>query len=161
MIKNNSSISDILKFLNLPTDTVIFSDEESDKYKNYNGTCVYLEYSIINRAKLLKVTVEKYNSDTNIHNKNGSVEIIFYDKFIEILYFIDRKAHRINKPAFIKYNRDGLIITEWYYLKGKLHNSVGPAYRYYYDKRWYNCFYINGVRFSRDRFFERMERIND
>jgi len=162
MIKNNSSISDILEFLNLPIDTVIFFDKESDKYKNYNGICVYLYYSSIDRIKLYEIIVEKHNSgNIKIHNKNNPARICFYANHIEVLYYINNNIWRVNKPARITYNYDGLIIIEYYYLKGKRHNSVGPAYRSYYDRRWHNYFYINGIEFSRDEFFERMDRIND
>jgi len=162
MIKRNSSISDILEFLNLPIDTIIFSNKEPNKCENYNGTCVYLEYLAMNRVKLSKAFVEKHNNgDIKIHNKNGPAYIYFYDDFVYVSHYINDKLHRINNPAFIKYNRDGLIIAERYYLKGKFHNSVGPSCRFYLDKRWHNRFYINGVEFSRNRFFERMDRIND
>jgi len=161
MIKNNSSISDILKFLNLPTDTVIFSNKEFSKYENYNGTCVYLECLAMNRVEFLKVFVEKHNNgDVKIHNKNGPAKVFFCGDCIEVWYYINNKIHRINNPARICYS-DGLVIGEWYFLKDKLHNSVGPANRYYFNKRWHNYFYINGIEFSRDEFFDRMDKIND
>jgi len=162
MIKRNSSIPDILEFLNLPIDTVIISNKGSNKYKKYNGTCVYLKYSLPNQTKLSNVLVEEYNNDdAKPHNKNGPAEIGFYDDCIEVLYYINGEVHRINKPAIIYYNCDGLIIEEWYYIKGKCHNSVGPASRSYFNKKWENFFFIDGVLLSHDDFFERMERIND
>jgi len=218
MIKRNSSIPDILEFLNLPIDTVIISNKGFNKYKKHNGTCVYLEYSFTNQTKLFNVLVKKHNNDdVKYHNENGPAGMFFYNDFVEVWhhandkihrinkparirynydgliieewyyinnkihrinkpaiikynyygliieewYYINDKIHRINKPAIIKYNYDGLIIGEYYYLKGKRHNSVGSACRVYCKNRWYNRFYINGIEFSRDMFFERMGKMND
>lgn len=65
---------------------------------------------------------------------NGEDEptlIKFYkDHTIEIVEFRNQHnlLHRVDKPAYIKYNSSGKIILEKWYLEGKLHREDGPAY---------------------------------
>jgi len=60
--------------------------------------------------------------------------------------------HREDGPAYIRYNTDGSICYEYWYINGVRHREDGPAViTYRADGRiWYEEWYINGVRHRED-----------
>jgi hypothetical protein len=60
-------------------------------------------------------------------------------------WFLDGDLHRIDGPARIWYNDNGLLKREEWFLDGRLHRMDGPAAIYYgVDTR--KDWYINGIK---------------
>lgn len=97
------------------------------------------------------------------YNKNGASFFNINEKDILVKFHSSSKLlgfkHRpiIKGPAFIAFDRNKRIICdEMYYVNGKLHNTVAPAYRRYsYTwNKWENIFFVNGNAVSRGNFFK-------
>jgi len=158
MINKFSSTIEILDFMNAPTDTCVYDPTqipsciESGKifaYANFRDTGGRLTVSSFS----LEVGNGADNAQ-NIHNENGPAYVCFEPEGTStICYYINNILHRFGEPALIKYSQDGKIIEEMYYMDGVLHNSTGPAYRFYDYGAWRNNFYIRGASVTREQFF--------
>jgi hypothetical protein len=56
------------------------------------------------------------------------------------------------------YHENGNIYSESYYLDGKYHREVGPAYISYYPNGnvWYVYYYINGEVLTEQQWYQRL-----
>jgi hypothetical protein len=77
----------------------------------------------------------KWIFNKKLHRKEGPALIKYYsDGSIQSeSYYINGEYHRENKPAYIKYHYDGSLKYELYYLKGKQHRDNYPSFIQYYN----------------------------
>jgi len=92
----------------------------------------------------------QYGLNTNI---NGPAIISLDGDIIYIDYLVRGHYHRFADPARIKYY-NGQLVSEMYFLKGKMHNKIGPAYRWFNGLEWVNEFAINGKFVTLDKFLK-------
>ena len=76
-----------------------------------------------------------------------------------INYIVKGNYHRPFQPANLVFDEKYLIL-EKYYMFNKLHNTIGPAYRYKDNNNvWNSLFYLNGKLLTRDTFFKNIKNI--
>ncbi len=56
--------------------------------------------------------------------------------------------HWAEGPAFIRYRKDGTVLSETYYLHGQVHRAEGPSLVYYRKEGQVSdeYYYLHGVR---------------
>lgn len=113
-----------------------FYKVEVGYYGNFN---MFIKNNVIGPAEI------------RFHHNNNNINYLIS----EIRYYLDGKFNRFSKPAYIIYNRYGMIVEEYFYLNGKLHNPIGPAYRKYRNNEWKNGFYLNSFFITSDVFFRK------
>jgi antitoxin component YwqK of YwqJK toxin-antitoxin module len=84
------------------------------------------------------------NGKKHYRLENGGKRII--SKIEEEWLDKDGEFHREDGPAYIRYNENGNIDLEDYYLNGKTHREDGPASISYYNNGNIQCeyYYLNG-----------------
>jgi len=104
---------------------------------------------------------EEWYKNGERHRLEGPAAINTYKSFISHRYYQNDLVHRILKPAYMEY-RCGLKSYECYYLKGNLHNPIGPAEIYYGPNyKFRRAFYIHDKKLSFNEFMKQLEeRLN-
>ena len=77
------------------------------------------------------------------------------------LYYLNEKRHRIDGPAFIKYDTNGNIQIEKYYINGKKHRIDGPAFIKYHDLKDYSLKKILFKIFYNEKILKEIEYWNN
>lgn len=110
-------------------------------------------------AKLWKNGSEYWYDWGVLHREDGPAITLIEDNLIDVSieknWMIDGVFHRANGPA-VTTHINGIKLYERYYLKGKLHNSIGPAY-INYNPQIRSKFYIDGKNITLDQFVKRFE----
>lgn len=67
--------------------------------------------------------------------------------------------HRDGKPALLRFDRDGSLLSESYYQYGKMHNENGPAYisRLKNGAVEYSKFYLDGEEYLEEDYLKQMQ----
>jgi len=76
-------------------------------------------------------------------------------------YYQNNLCHRVLKPAIIEWV-DDIKVYEAYYIKGRLHNPIGPAILWYSPRfEFRRKFHIEDLELSFDEFMKQLEeRLN-
>jgi len=130
--------------------------EKNEKYVVINKNRTNLSISVYSKQNCTFVYC-----DNNI-NVPSYISLYYYLGYYyinSIFYMVKGKYHRPFQPAILIFNNQGLK-SESYYLNGRLHNSVAPAYRNKENNIWSYCFYLNGKYFSKNEFFRNRKDIN-
>jgi hypothetical protein len=177
-LKSNSKLEDVLKVLNLPKNILICFDYMYGFYpsKIFFGTTL----NITNVNKIIHLNEAERKGKKSKENLMlviddiGIYKIFIMNKFVKCfliefdsLGYISRihyynsngNFHNINGPAVISY-KDGIKLSEVYYLNGKKHNSIGPADRFHFvtNKYWTNDYFFNGKRITKEYFINNLEK---
>lgn len=103
----------------------------SQHYKSRTDKIVIkYDYTIIKGKSRLYTRIIKKNNQLNSIDLPAYTEYDYHYniKFPSIeKWFVDDVLHRVNGPAIIKYDSDGVIIYKSYYLNGIRHRTGGPA----------------------------------
>jgi hypothetical protein len=119
------------------------------------GGCINIIFSYT--LDTYKGALVSYISCSN--NKKGPSEVYFHcatNVVYRITYLSNYLKHRFGGPSDIIYDYNR-VVEEKYYIRGRLHNSIGPAYRLFINGCWYNRYYLNGKRVEFNNFFKRFE----
>jgi len=93
---------------------------------------------------------KKWYKDGVLHRLEGPAIINIFYSSIVYHYYQNGLRHRFLKPAYIKWV-NGIKSYEKYYLKGNLHNPIGPAiicYAPYYSFKREFYIYDNELSFD-------------
>jgi hypothetical protein len=158
-MSEKSTNEEILDFFNLPKSTKIYRSYHNEK-PTYNDRiwceCFYLN----DDKKRFAIRVHQYDEK---HNENGPAWICIVNNGViniryVVAYFLNGLRHRLNNPALIEYNKNGIITREEYWIQGMMHNSISPALRFSDNGVWNNNFIIKDKFISFDNFFKILER---
>jgi hypothetical protein len=152
-LNKDSNDNEILEFFNLPLTTKVIRNK-CREYCNFGK--VYVNGFYLMEDKSCYV----FELCGDIKNFKGPTWICFdcFKNEIHVSYISNRFRHRLNGPATIIYNKQGLKVQEEYCNKGRLHNRVGPAFRLLYNGVWINEFHINNSFISLEAFCKITER---
>ena len=167
-LSDKMSDKDVLRFLNLPEDTVVYyspaplwvneiQSKDSKlfvcRYGNRFTTGEFGEVMLVGKYKKVSNSGYRYIKG----NLNGPSWLCFSNE-VNVSYFVDNLLHRVTGPANIVYDYNGTVIKERYLINSKLHSPVGPALREKTNRGWYNCFYLHGKQISLNEFCNNIER---
>jgi len=173
-LNNSTSQKELLDILNLDQDTFVYCDSVSNLQEKLIkkieiekvlkvgdfAVCRYLNIDYFNNQYIFEVFKVGFSELCKsyylyLYNKNGPCSIVkdFRRNIFIISYKNDSSyLHREFLPAYIICNFKGTLLREEYLIKGKRHNSIGPAIRVYNFTYWSNMFYINDINISLKRF---------
>ena len=97
----------------------------------------------------------RYTINGVLHNPNGPAIVRSHDgKLLSEYYYINGKKHNSKGPSRIVYHLDGSPLLEEYYIHDKLHRTDGPAVISYsvHGEVVGSEYHINGIRICREEF---------
>jgi hypothetical protein len=140
------------------------SDNELRRFFNLPNAKVFSPYNchrknkiqIVKDVRLYCVCYRVYiDFKLNSYNDLPSEIIIQNNDNMCFSWHKNGVLNRIQNPAFIEFY-NGFVCREAYFINGKYHNRVGPAFRAKdYKGSWYNHFYINDKKLTLDEFIEK------
>jgi antitoxin component YwqK of YwqJK toxin-antitoxin module len=126
-------------------------------YKANDGGYIIVKFhseKILFDKGRIRSEIISVSKDKKLHREDGPAYIRYYENgnISYKSYFLNDKYHREDGPAYISYNEWGDLEEKKYYINGELHREDGPAEIYYdYDGNIkYESYWLNGKRHRED-----------
>lgn len=126
------------------------TDVTKTRTTKINEDNIKIEY--YNYGRLSEIYYKSYLDEPN------DFEYEFCDNLSESIYDI---IHRDNNlPAYIKFDNNGNMILEEYYLYGNLHNLNGAAIvKYTNFKKENERFFINDIEYTKNEYHKQIRKL--
>jgi hypothetical protein len=125
-----------------------------------NGNKFWYINGVPSRSDISLPYIEMSNGYKEYRLENGGHKTISHLK--EEWFDKNSDYHREDGPAYIRYNENGNIKYEAYYLNGKGYRKNGPATIRYYENGNIQCeyYYLNENCYSKKDYLEKIKELN-